>query len=153
MTASIGSEMSSDPDRDREAYEADLEDDATGGIDIYALFVLDTSIPSTVCHFQSACMVASGMLMNCACRLSTRSSEMRLTTKRTLTTCGSQKIITASMHIAERILHCTAGIIIVQPSTRAGDHPGLARAYTKPPSLSATLLSHLKRLTKSSLLC
>lgn len=44
--------MSSDPDRDQEIYESYLEDDATSGFDIYALFVLDASIPSTVCENQ-----------------------------------------------------------------------------------------------------
>lgn len=45
--------------RDREIYENDLEDDATAGFNIYALFVLDPSVPTTVCHFNSACIVAS----------------------------------------------------------------------------------------------
>lgn len=53
--------MSSDPDRARQAYEDDCKDDATSGIDLYALFVLDATIPTTVRHNsggnRSACIV------------------------------------------------------------------------------------------------
>lgn len=49
-------ETSSDPDRDRELYEATMEDDAYNGCnDLYALFVLDAGIPSAVCHCRSPC--------------------------------------------------------------------------------------------------